>query len=260
MTDEKFVFVSDVREKKQTASGAFHKRTHAGKGGAVKFPSDFMTKKELKAMSGEAVSYRLNDPMKWNEFKYMPDDIKVIYIKNIREKFRVPDTKIFEMLGISQQGGSNAFKKLGLSLGKGNKMKNFDSDAWFKWVNGIPAPQPVTSCEDLIESDESSKEPFAEVNLSNRVTHDIETLHDFAKKNRLPVDVVPVSFMTKVLAANTEQLKEIPVVPLSGAMTFDGKFKAIFKALERILDDSNVRLNVSWEIVPEDRELRDSDG
>ena len=48
MTDERYTFVSDVRDKKRTARGAFNKRTHCGKGGAVKFPSDFMSKKEIK--------------------------------------------------------------------------------------------------------------------------------------------------------------------------------------------------------------------
>mgnify|MGYP001248187255 FL=1 len=45
MTDEKFVFVSDCADKKRTARGIHNKRTHAGKGGKVIFPSDYLTRK-----------------------------------------------------------------------------------------------------------------------------------------------------------------------------------------------------------------------
>ena len=63
MTDEKFVFTSDVADKKRTARGAHNKKAHAGKGGKVKFPADYMTKKELTAMSGEVKSYKMNSPL-----------------------------------------------------------------------------------------------------------------------------------------------------------------------------------------------------
>ena len=80
MDDEKFVFYEDVREKKTISRGSRYKRTHAGKGGRVKLPSDYLSNKELKAMNGEVKSYHLNSPMLWSEFKSMPDDIQVLYI------------------------------------------------------------------------------------------------------------------------------------------------------------------------------------
>ena len=152
MTDEKFVFVSDVRDKKRTATGAHHKRTHAGKGGAVKFPSDFMTKKERDAMNGEEKSYRLNDPMSWAKFCTMPDDIKVMYIKAIREKFGASDSKIFKMLGITQSHGSRKFKELGLGRGKGQWKSDFDADGWERWLNGVPAKETDVQMEADVES------------------------------------------------------------------------------------------------------------
>lgn len=138
MKDEEFVFVSDVREKKRIASGAFHKRTHAGKGGAVRFPSDYMSKKELNAMNGEMKSYNLNDPMTWKDFKLLPDDIKALYIKILREKFHVNDCMIFKMLGVSQQYGSKVFCELGISAGKKGGRHTPDKEAWIKWTHGIP--------------------------------------------------------------------------------------------------------------------------
>ena len=114
MTDERYTFVSDVRDKKRTARGAFNKRTHCGKGGAVKFQSDFMSKKEIMAMNGEVKAYKLNDPMTWGEFKAMPDDLKIGYVKSLRERFSVSDAEIGRMMGVSRSSISSETKRLGI--------------------------------------------------------------------------------------------------------------------------------------------------
>ena len=90
MKDETYLFVSDMKDKKVTARSARNKRTHCGKGGRVRFPSDNLSKKELQKMNGECKAYRLNDPMGWKEFKAMPDDLKITYIKLLRKEFNVP--------------------------------------------------------------------------------------------------------------------------------------------------------------------------
>ena len=53
-----------------------------------------MTKKQLDALNGECKTYRLGAPMTWNEFCEMPDDLKAMYIKNLRKKFNVPDQQL----------------------------------------------------------------------------------------------------------------------------------------------------------------------
>lgn len=137
MTDEKFCFVSDLREKKKTATGAHHKRTHCGKGGAVKFPSDYLTKKELKNMSGEVQAYKLNDPMKWDEFKAMPGDLQVSYVKLLRERFDAPDRNIGEMMGVSKDTISRYLQQLGISGCK--RRHGWNKEAWLAFVHGVPA-------------------------------------------------------------------------------------------------------------------------
>lgn len=135
MTDEKFLYVSDVAEKKRVARGSYNKRTHAGKGGKVKLPSDFYSRKELAAMNGEVKSYRLNEPMTWAEFKALPDDIKVMYIKALREKFGVRDKEIGEMLGKVKSCISREMARLGISAGHYCKDGSFDKEGWEKWLN-----------------------------------------------------------------------------------------------------------------------------
>ena len=137
MTDERYTFVSDVRDKKRTARGAFNKRTHCGKGGAVKFPSDFMSKKEIRAMSGDVKAYKLNDPMTWGEFKSMPDDLKISYIKALRSKFNVSDTNICVMLGCAQITISKEVRRLGIGGGQRSGRTKWDKDGWYAWCNGV---------------------------------------------------------------------------------------------------------------------------
>lgn len=137
MTDEKYSYIQDLKDKKFTARSARNKRTHNGKGGSVKLPSDYMTKKEIKAMSGEVKSYRLNKPMTWVEFKAMPNDIQFGYIKLLKEKYSVPNTSIEKMFGLGN--GSLAFhmKHIGYSVTSLAHGK-FDKEGWLAFVNGVP--------------------------------------------------------------------------------------------------------------------------
>ena len=86
-------------------------------------------------MNGEVKSYRLNSPMLWSEFKGMPDDIQVLYIKGLREKYGAPTTKLAEMFGASQPTVSQKIVALGIGTGRNNVLK-FDKDGWNKFVNG----------------------------------------------------------------------------------------------------------------------------
>lgn len=147
MTDEKFVFVSDVADKKRTARGSHNKRSHCGKGGRVRLPSDNMTRKELNAMNSEVKSYHMNDPMTWKEFKSMPDDLKITYIKLVREKFHVSDTKIGEMFGVAQRTIASEIIRLGIGLGKRHHHSGFDKDGWDAWRNRTVVP----SAHDVLE-------------------------------------------------------------------------------------------------------------
>lgn len=137
MTDEKYTFISDVRDKKRTARGAFNRRTHAGKGGAVKTPYDYMSKKEREAMNGEVKSYKLNDPMTWAEFKQMPDDLQSAYIQALQNKYGVSTVKLGEMFGATQRTVSAKMIKLGINTGRHSKRPKFDAEGWAKFIHGI---------------------------------------------------------------------------------------------------------------------------
>lgn len=152
MKDETYLFFSDMKEKKTTARSARNKRTHCGKGGRVRLPHDNLTKKELQKMNGECKSYRLNDPVKWDEFKAMPDDIKATYIKLIRQKFNPPNTMIAQMMGVSEMKVRRELKKLGLeAIQRSGRMK-LDKEGFYAWMHGVDKlPTPVPAEEPIQE-------------------------------------------------------------------------------------------------------------
>jgi hypothetical protein len=100
MTNEKYEFFEDCKEKAITARSARNRRARNGSGGGVKLPSDYLSEKQLNSLNGECKTYHLGAPMSWNEFSEMPNDLKAMYIKSLRKKFNVPDEELATVMGI----------------------------------------------------------------------------------------------------------------------------------------------------------------
>lgn len=138
MKDEEYLFFSDSFEKKNIARSSHNKRTHTGKGGCT-LPSDKYTKKELHAMNGEVKSYRMNDPIKFDEFKYWPTEHQETYLKLLRRKFDVPDNQLAKMFGVAQSSLHNYLKRKGLNAsGVRSGTQHWDKEGFWRWANGLP--------------------------------------------------------------------------------------------------------------------------
>ena len=120
MSDEAFDLIQETREKKITGHSARNRRSHTGKGGGMKTASDYMTKKQLRAMDGEVVTYRLGAPMNWGEFSGIPDDLKTFYIKKLRTKFNVPDESLATAMGVELSEFVKMLKSIGLRQNPGS--------------------------------------------------------------------------------------------------------------------------------------------
>ena len=156
MPDEQYVMISDSIEKKKIAHSSHNRKTHCGKGGRVKFPSDYLSKKELKAMNGDVKSYNLNKPMTWEEFRSMPQDLQIMYIKKLRNEFGVPDIVLSKAMGVCKSSFSKAMKDLNLSLGKsaGTTGK--------QWLNSEKSSKFSEYWNKFSKKDESIKEESVE--------------------------------------------------------------------------------------------------
>ena len=252
MTDEKFTFIQDCRDKKHTARSYSNRVTHGGK---VRLPSDHLTQKELRQMSGEVKSYRMNEPMKWKEFKAMPEDLQKAYILAIRSKYRVSDTKIFvELFGISQSNGKKVIAKLGIGTGRGVSRGEPDLEGWRKWLRGTDEPEEVV--ESVVEQeaepfDEFEEEPIVPAEparaiftdgFAEKVAEAFAKVSESTKKVGMALNSVCDRLEEAVAAEKTTET----ITPVSGSLTFDGSARQALDTIGMILKDANVRLTVTW--------------
>lgn len=261
-SDEAYTMIQDSREKKSIAASAFKQRTHCGKGGSVKFPSDYMTRKELKSMNGECIKYAsLKKPMTWEEFKALPDDLKVEYIKSLREKFNVPDTVIAEMFDVRKNTLCNWFKCLGLSkgVGSGNGKKTWNQDGWLAWYSGAspdavkPSETPVEAAEEenvevMSIYDEDSGVVFT---CSDGVVTKVEEMTD---RDESTCDLAEDCTKKRIHEAGPIAYAghHMPVIPKSGSMTFENNHADdALETIKCLLSNVRVNLTISWECVNE---------
>lgn len=147
MTDEEYTFRADCAEKKRVARGSANRRSHAGRGGRMKTPSDYMTKKERDKMNGEVKRYSMAHPMKWAQFKQMPDDIKREYIASITDKFNPTQAAVAEMLGVTQRTLSSLYTVLGIPSPRGCRSASGRNDAFWAWANAATTAEPADAAE-----------------------------------------------------------------------------------------------------------------
>lgn len=207
-------FHEENRDKKRTANSSHKQRTHCGKGGRVRFPSDNLTKKELRNMSGECKTYNLKKPMDWETFKSMPGDLQKEYICRLRSRFGRNNSAIADMLGTGRKNFQVYVGKLGLCLGKGSGNDAWDVVGFERWRRG----EEEMICE---------KVPVAAVEAVGEENGESTMAED---------DCVAYGKAA---------------VPMTGSMDFEGDIHDICCALSLLLSGAKVTLEVSWHVKEE---------
>jgi hypothetical protein len=229
MSEEAREFFNDSRDKKITARSASSTRTHCGKSGSVKFPSDYLSKKELKAMSGECKSYRMNSPMTWEEFKELPDDLKVSYVKALREKYNVPNNALAEMFGVCAPVVTNYFKCLGLAVGSGvGGKRSWDKEGFLAWRGGAR--------DDIVQASET---PVEENDIS-------------LTESTKPEEPVNDSSILSDKETHGCCAAKVSAVPKSGQLTFNCPVDQAVNAIATLLGGKNVELFVEWRVIADE--------
>ena len=250
MEDEKYVFFQDVREKKVTGYSARKQRSHCGKGGRVKFPSDYLTKKELKNMSGECRSYRMNSPMKWQEFKSMPKDLQIAYIKAIKEKYNPPIVAIAKMMEIDRANLSRYLMSLGFEKGERGQ-RPWDKMGFAEWCFGTKKAEECQSVQEKVEDDISAEE--AEEILD--ILGEAQEVEETVVEEEIPVEKegrwaeIPSPGLKIKLVDAAKEPAPAFAIPASGSMNYEGDALDILRSISRLLGGAKVALSVSWDVV-----------
>lgn len=99
-------------------------------------------------MNGEVKTYNIKNPMKWHEFKAMPDDLKRAYLNRLRDLYNASNKAIGEMMGVSDNCIGNAARRLGIrSLAKNERTL----PEWNSFVKyGSPERKPEDQVEETV--------------------------------------------------------------------------------------------------------------
>ena len=224
LPDEQWVMIEDSINKKNIARGSRNRKTHCGKGGSVKFPSDYMSRKEINAMNGDVKSYNLNKPMDWKTFRSMPKDLQITYIKKLRISYDVPDSILAESLGVSKGYFSKYLIDLGIASGKdsGSKHKGWHKTEKATRFHSWWTQSQYKAVEDTIDIPEAAGS--------------METIAESFRA------------LSKVDAPKISEV-ECPV-PGEGILKFESvTAEEASKILKAILGETKVRLSLNWNIV-----------
>ena len=138
-------FDYDAMQKKRIARGASHMK-RGSKSKKCTLPSDYLTAAQKRRLNGPVSTYKLDEPMNWESFKAMPEDLQKKYILNLQETYQANDKMIAKLFGKSDVTVGEHRKRLGLNpIGKSRMTRDEVAvrDAkWDAFCNGVVGGKP----------------------------------------------------------------------------------------------------------------------
>ena len=136
-------FDYDAMQKKRIAHGAAHMK-HNRKGCSL--PSDNLTAAQKRRLNGPVSTYKLDEPMNWESFKAMPEDLQKKYILNLQETYQANNDMLGKMFGVTGVSVCRMRHALGVSAMGQSKMTRDEvavRDAkWDAFCNGVVGGKP----------------------------------------------------------------------------------------------------------------------
>lgn len=102
MTDEKYTLQQTNKERSQLIPSVYKRRTHNGKGGAMKTPSDFLSSSEKRAMCSTMQAVTLTRPISFDCFQKLSPSLQEQYMKSLIETYHGSTSSIAKMFDISE--------------------------------------------------------------------------------------------------------------------------------------------------------------
>ena len=167
-------FDYDAMQKKRIARGASHMK-RGSKSKKCTLPSDYLTAAQKRRLNGPVSTYKLDEPMNWESFKAMPEDLQKKYILNLQETYQTTDEMLGMMFGKSNVTVGKYRAILGIDgLGHSkfsHEEKIVRNAKWNAFCNGvvggkpgeIKEPEKVEEIESEEETDMADKNDVVEV-------------------------------------------------------------------------------------------------
>ena len=133
-------FDYDVLQKKRTAAGARHMK-RGSRSKRCSLPSDNLTPAQLKRRNGPVSTYKLDEPMRWDDFKDMPVDLQKQYLTNLVETYGATNEMLGDMFYIHPSQIGRVKRQLGIAGQKNGRpdpdKKAIRDQMWAAFCNGV---------------------------------------------------------------------------------------------------------------------------
>ena len=133
-------FDYDVLQKKRIAAGSRHMR-RGSRSKRCFLPSDNLTPAQLKRRNGPVSTYKLDAPMRWDDFKAMPVDLQKRYLTNLVETYGATNEMLGDMFYVHPTRVGTVKKDLGVVSHNPHRLigekKAIRDQMWAAFCNGV---------------------------------------------------------------------------------------------------------------------------
>lgn len=162
-------FDYDVMQKKRIASNA-RRRVCGSKSKFCGLPSDHMTYAQWKKHNGEVKTVNLNQPMSWQAFKGVPNDLQREYIQKCVDTFGCSLHDFGLMFRVNPMTISRNFQKIGIDMSSFKRGKRMDQDTRDKFMKWCEATTSAEQKDDPITEKPCGDKP-RKVNMLSGCSH-----------------------------------------------------------------------------------------
>ena len=186
-------FDYDAMQKKRIARGASHMK-HNRKGCSL--PSDYLTAAQKRRLNGPVSTYKLDEPMNWESFKAMPEDLQKKYILNLQETYQANNDMLGKMFGVTGVSVCKMRHALGISAMGQSKMTRDEvavRDAkWDAFCNGVVGGKPGEVEDEEAEESHNGIEEFESFDDSADKSEqiEIEEMKPVEEPVKEPIDIL----------------------------------------------------------------------
>ena len=180
-------FDYDVLQKKRIAAGARHMK-RGSRSKRCSLPSDNLTPAQLKRRNGPVSTYKLDEPMRWDDFKAMPVDLQKKYLTNLVETYGATNEMLGDMFYVHPTHVGAVKKALGVISNNprhlSKEKKTIRDQMWAAFCNG------VVGGGDAVK--ETPKEPKKLETLPVRCPDELEEVAITPADTEAPPETEPV--------------------------------------------------------------------
>ena len=187
-------FDYDALQKKRIAAGARHMK-RGSRSKRCSLPSDNLTPAQLKRRNGPVSTYKLDAPMRWDDFKEMPADLQKQYLTYLVETYGATNEMLGDMFYVHPTHVGAVKKALGVfshnprHLSK--EKKTIRDQMWAAFCNG------VVGGGDAVK--ETPREPEKVETLPVRCPDELEEVAITPADTEAPTEAEPVDVKIPML-------------------------------------------------------------